>query len=255
MIILKSDIEIEKMRAAGQIVAVALAEMAESIVPGKTTTADLDRLADEILARHKAIPSFKGYRGYPSATCLSINEEVVHGIPSVRVLEEGEIVGIDLGAVVDGYHGDSAITLPVGEVSREAQRLIRDTRGALFAGIRMARVGNRLGDISHAIQVYAESRGYSVVRDLVGHGIGCEMHEEPQVPNFGKAGRGPDLEEGMTLAIEPMLNAGRPQIETLADGWTIVTKDRRLSAHFEHTVAIRKEGPDILTLRPGETMP
>lgn len=255
MIILKSDIEIEKMRAAGQVVAVALAEMAESIVPGKTTTADLDRLADEILARHKAIPSFKGYRGYPAATCLSINEEVVHGLPSVRVLEEGEIVGIDLGAVVDGYHGDSAITLPVGEVSREAQRLIRDTRGALFAGIKMARVGNRLGDVSHAIQVYAESRGYSVVRDLVGHGIGCEMHEEPQVPNFGKGGRGPDLEEGMTLAIEPMLNAGRPQIETLADGWTIVTKDRSLSAHFEHTVAIRKDGPDILTLRPGETMP
>ncbi|HET6455676.1 MAG TPA: type I methionyl aminopeptidase [Armatimonadota bacterium] len=255
MIILKSDIEIETMRAAGQIVAVALAEMAESIVPGKTTTADLDRLADEILARHEAIPSFKGYRGYPSATCLSINEEVVHGIPGVRVLEEGDIVGIDLGAVVDGYHGDSAITLPVGEVSREAQRLIRDTRGALFAGIRMARVGNRLGDVSHAIQVYAESRGYSVVRDLVGHGIGREMHEEPQVPNFGKAGRGPDLEEGMTLAIEPMLNAGRSQIETLADGWTIVTKDRRLSAHFEHTVAIRKDGPDILTLRPGETMP
>ena len=255
MIILKSDREIEKMRAAGQVVAVALVELSESIVAGKTTTSDLDRLAEEILARHNAIPSFKGYRGYPNATCLSINEEVVHGIPGPRVLEEGDVVGIDLGAIVDGYHGDSAVTLPVGKVSREAEKLINATRGALFAGIRMARVGNRLGDISHAIQVHAESRGYSVVRDLVGHGIGREMHEEPQVPNFGKAGRGPLLEEGMTLAIEPMLNAGKPQIETLADGWTIVTKDRRLSAHFEHTVAIRKNGADMLTLRPGETLP
>jgi len=255
MIILKSDKEIERMRAAGQVVAAALAEIAQSIVAGKTTTSDLDRLAEEILACHNAIPSFKGYRGYPKATCLSINEEVVHGIPGSRVLAEGDIIGIDLGAIVDGYHGDSAVTLPVGQVSRGAERLINDTRGALFAGIRMARVGNRLGDVSHAIQVYAESRGYSVVRDLVGHGIGHDMHEEPQVPNFGKPGRGPELEEGMTLAIEPMLNAGRPQIETLADGWTIVTKDRRLSAHFEHTVAVRKNGADILTLRPGETMP
>ena len=255
MIIVKSGIEIEKMRAAGQVVAIALVELAESIVAGKTTTSDLDRLAEEILARHDAVPSFKGYKGYPRATCLSINEEVVHGIPSPRVLEEGDIIGIDLGVIVDGYHGDSAVTLPVGRVSREAERLVRDTRGALFAGIRMARAGNRLGDISHAVQVYAESRGYSVVRDLVGHGIGRDMHEEPQVPNFGKAGRGPQLEEGMTLAIEPMLNAGRPQIETLADGWTIVTKDRSLSGHFEHTVAVRKNGADILTLRPGETMP
>lgn len=255
MIILKSDKEIEKMRAAGQVVAVALAEMSESIVPGKTTTADLDRLAEEILARHNAIPSFKGYRGYPNATCLSVNEEVVHGIPGSRVLEEGDIIGIDLGAIVDGYHGDSAVTLPVGKVSSEAERLISVTRRALFAGVRMARAGNRLGDISRAIQVYAESRGFSVVRDLVGHGIGRDMHEEPQVPNFGKAGRGPLLEEGMTLAIEPMLNAGRPHIETLADGWTIVTKDRSPSAHFEHTVAVRKSRADILTLRPGETMP
>ena len=255
MIILKSDNEIEKMRAAGQIVAIALAELSESVVAGKTTTEDLDRLAEDILARHNAIPSFKGYRGYPNATCLSINEEVVHGIPGPRVLEEGDIIGIDLGAIVDGYHGDSAVTLPVGKISREAQRLIDVTRRALFAGIRMARIGNRLGDICHAIQECAERRGYSVVRDLVGHGIGREMHEEPQVPNFGKAGRGPELEEGMTLAIEPMLNAGRPQIETLADRWTIVTKDRGLSAHFEHTVAIRRSGPDILTLRRGETMP
>lgn len=255
MIILKSDNEIEKMRAAGQIVAIALAELSESIVAGKTTTEDLDRLAEDILAWHNAIPSFKGYKGYPNATCLSINEEVVHGIPGPRVLEEGDIIGIDLGAIVDGYHGDSAVTLPVGKISREAQRLIDVTRSALFAGIRMARVGNRLGDISHAIQECAERRRYSVVRDLVGHGIGREMHEEPQVPNFGKAGRGPELEEGMTLAIEPMLNAGRPQIETLADRWTIVAKDRSLSAHFEHTVAIRRSGPDILTLRRGETMP
>lgn len=255
MIVLKSDKEIEKMRAAGQVVAVALVKLSESIVAGKTTTEDLDRLAEEILARHNAIPSFKGYKGYPSATCLSINEEVVHGIPGPRILEEGDVVGIDLGAIADGYHGDSAVTLPVGQVSREAERLISVTRIALFAGIRMAKVGNRLGDISHAIQVYAESRGYSVVRELVGHGIGREMHEEPQLPNFGKAGRGPLLEEGMTLAIEPMLNSGKPQIETLPDRWTVVTKDRSLSAHFEHTVAIRKSGVDILTLRPGETMP
>ena len=255
MIILKSRDEIEKMRAAGKVVAVALTELAASIVPGKTTTLDLDNLAESVIRRYGAIPSFKGYRGYPSVTCIAVNEEVVHGIPRERVLDEGDIVGIDLGAILDGYHGDSAVTIPVGNISAEAEKLIKVTRGALFAGIRMARVGNRLTDISHAIQRYAEGNGFSIVRDLVGHGIGREMHEDPQVPNFGKPGKGPKLEAGMTLAIEPMVNVGGYEVESLADGWTIVTKDRSLSAHFEHMVAITDKGPDILTLRPGETAP
>ena len=254
MIVLKSRDEIEKMRVASKVVAAALTEIAASIVPGRTTM-ELDSLAEAILSRHGAIPSFKGYKGYPNVVCIAVNEEVVHGIPGPRRLQEGDIVGIDLGAIVNGYHGDSAVTIPVGKVSAEAQRLIRVTRGALFAGIRMARVGNRLTDISNAIQQYVESHHYSIVRDLVGHGIGRDMHEEPQVPNFGKPGRGPRLEEGMTLAIEPMVNVGGHQVETLPDRWTIVTKDRSLSAHFEHTVAITKNGPDILTLRPGETLP
>lgn len=255
MITRKSRDEIEKMRAAGRVVASALKQLAESIVPGKTTTADMDALAEEIILRHGAIPSFKGYKGYPNATCIAINHEVVHGIPGPRLLQEGDIVGIDLGAILDGYHADSAITVPVGEVSPEAERLMKVTREALFAGIRMARAGNRLTDISHAIQEYVERHHYSVVRDLVGHGIGTSMHEEPQVPNFGRPGRGPRLEVGMTLAIEPMVNAGSPQVETLRDGWTIVTRDGSLSAHFEHTVAVTERGPDILTLRPGEIAP
>lgn len=255
MIILKSEDEIEKMRAAGRVVASALMELAAGIVPGKTTTMELDALAESALGRHGAIPSFKGYKGYPNATCIAVNEEVVHGIPGPRRLEEGDIVGIDLGAILDGYHADSAITAPVGTISAEAERLLKVTREALFAGIRMAEVGNRLTDISNAIQRYAEAHHFSVVRELVGHGIGREMHEAPQVPNFGRPGKGPRLAVGMTLAIEPMLNAGKGEVEALPDRWTIVTKDRSLSAHFEHTVAIGKSGPDILTLRPGETVP
>jgi methionyl aminopeptidase len=255
MIVRKSKDEIEKMRVAGGVVAAALVELAANIVPGRTTTGDLDQLAEEVLTRHGAIPSFKGYRGYPSVICASVNYEVVHGIPGGRILNDGDIIGIDLGAIVDGFQGDSAITLAVGEVTAEAQRLLKVTRESLFAGIRQARVGNRLTDISHAIQEYAERYNYSVVRDLVGHGIGRDMHEDPQIPNFGKAGRGPVLEEGMTLAIEPMVNAGAYHVETLPDQWTIVTRDRSLSAHFEHTVAVTAEGPDILTLRPGETVP
>ena len=243
------------MRAAGKVVAAALEEIAASIVPGSTTTMEVDRLAEAILGRHGAIPSFKGYKGYPNAVCIAVNEEVVHGIPGPRRLQEGDIVGIDLGAIVDGYHADSAITVQVGEVTGEAERLLTVTREALFAGIRAAKIGNRLTDISHAIQEYVERHHYSVVRDLVGHGIGREMHEEPQVPNFGRPGRGPRLEEGMTLAIEPMANAGGHEVESLPDHWTIVTKDRGLSAHFEHTVAVTKSGPDILTLRPGEMVP
>lgn len=253
MIILKTDAEIEKMRVAGQVVAGALTMLTEAIVPGRTTTGELDSLAEEFLRMRGAIPSFKGYRGYPSTVCVAVNEEVVHGIPGSRVLQDGDIVGIDLGAVVDGFQGDSAITVPVGQISTEAERLLKIGRESLFAGIRQARVGNRLTDISNAIQEYAESHGYSVVRDLVGHGIGRDMHEEPQVPNFGRPGRGPRLEEGMTLAIEPMVNIGGHQVESLPDRWTIVTRDRSLSAHFEHTVAVRKAGPDILTLRKGES--
>jgi methionyl aminopeptidase len=252
MIILKSESEIEKMRAAGKVVAAVLVELEASIVPGKTTTMELDCLAEEVLSRHGATPSFKGYKGYPNAICIAVNEEVVHGIPGPIRLGEGDIVGIDVGAILDGYQADAAITVAVGRVSPQAEALIRATRQALFAGIRKARVGGRLTDISYAIQECAERHGFSVVRDLVGHGIGRDMHEDPQVPNFGRPDRGPRLREGMTLAIEPMLNAGDYQIESLPDGWTIVTKDRSLSAHFEHTVAITRNGPDILTLRPGE---
>ena len=253
MITCKSERELTYMRDAGRVVAQTFAELAGAVKAG-VTTGELDRIAEAAIRRQGAIPSFKGYRGYPASACISINEQVVHGIPGAVILKDGDIVGIDLGAIVDGWQGDSAITLPVGKVSPAAQRLMNVTREALFAGIAQARVGNHLGDISHAIQQYAESRGFSVVRDLVGHGIGRSMHEDPQVPNFGKAGKGPLLEEGVTLAIEPMLNAGGYQVETLADGWTMVTRDRSLSAHFEHTVAITEAGPDILTLRPGESI-
>lgn len=253
MIILKTNAEIEKMRVAGRVVADALTMLTESIVPDRTTTGDLDRLADEFLAIRGAVPSFKGYRGYPATVCVAVNEEVVHGIPGSRVLKSGDIIGIDLGAVVDGFQGDSAVTVAVGQISAEAERLLRIGRESLFAGIRQARIGNRLTDISSAIQQYAESHGYSVVRDLVGHGIGRDMHEDPQVPNFGRPGRGPRLEAGMTLAIEPMVNIGGHQVEGLPDRWTIVTRDRSLSAHWEHTVAVTKSGPDILTLREGES--
>ncbi|MCL6518640.1 MAG: type I methionyl aminopeptidase [Armatimonadetes bacterium] len=255
MIIIKTKQEIEKMRRAGRVVAAALAQLEASIIPNKTTTADLDKLAASILEKWNAIPSFKGYRGYPAVICVAVNEEVVHGIPGPRVLKEGDIVGIDIGAIVEGYHADSAITVGVGEISPLAAKLIRVTREALFCGIAKARVGNRLTDISAAIQEHAEKNNFSVVRDLVGHGIGRSMHEDPQVPNFGRPGRGPRLEEGMTLAIEPMLNAGGYQVESLQDQWTIVTKDRSLSAHFEHTVAVTSKGPDILTLREGEEIP
>lgn len=252
MIRIKKPEEIEKMRAAGKVVAQTLAGLASSIVPGKTTTKDLDDLAQSLLANAGARASFKGYRGYPATICASVNEEVVHGIPSPRVLKAGDVCGIDLGAIVNGYHGDAALTVPVGDISDEAKSLLRVTREALFAGIEQARPGKRLGDISAAIQLYVERHGYSVVRDLVGHGIGKDMHEDPQVPNFGRAGQGVQLKEGMTLAIEPMVNIGGPAIQTLLDHWTIVTRDRSLSAHFEHTVAITRNGPDILTLDTAE---
>ncbi len=247
MIVLKSPAEIRQMRAAGRVVALTLEALGEAVRPG-VTTAQLDRLAQELLDRHGAISAFKGYRGYPACICTSVGSVVVHGIPGPRVLEEGEIIGIDVGAIVDGYYGDAARTFPVGQVSALAQRLLQVTEEALYKGIARARPGNRLSDISHAIQAYVEAAGFSVVREFVGHGIGRQMHEEPQVPNLGPPGRGPRLKAGMTLAIEPMVNAGRPEVMLLDDQWTVVTRDGSLSAHFEHTVAITPDGPEILTV-------
>jgi methionyl aminopeptidase len=256
MIIRKTPAEIEKMRVAGATVARCLKEIAERIVPGKTTTIDVDEMAEELIVRYGGISSFKDYRGYPNTVCVAVNEEVVHGIPDKRVLMPGDILGIDLGIHVDGWHGDAAMSVAVGgEASKEAQSLMRATREALFKGIEQARPGNRVSDIGHAIQSYVEARGYSVVRELVGHGIGRSLHEEPNVPNYGRPRKGARLEEGMTVAIEPMVNAGGYEVETLGDNWTVVSRDRTLSAHFEHTVAVRKNGPDILTLLPsGEAL-
>ncbi|MFQ3548443.1 MAG: type I methionyl aminopeptidase [Armatimonadota bacterium] len=252
MVVLKTPLEIEKMRVAGGVVAKCLKEISESIIPGETTTMDIDKLAEELLKKYNAISSFKNYRGYPATACVAVNEEVVHGIPGIRVLKEGDIVGIDLGAIVDGWHGDSAITVAVGKVSKAAEKLMQVTKDALYKGIDAAKPGNRLSDIGNAIQNYVEKHGYTVVKDLAGHGIGKEMHEDPQVLNYGSPGRGLLLEEGMTLAIEPMVNIGSFKVITLPDNWTVVTKDGSLSAHFEHTVAITKDGPDILTAVPTE---
>lgn len=246
MITFKSEHEIELMREAGKIVASTHRKLAEAVRPG-ITTAELDAIAEKHIRAHGAIPAFKGYHGFPGTICASINEEVVHGIPSLRRLKEGDIVSIDIGACYKGYYGDAAATLPVGEISSQAAKLLKVTRESLYRGIAFAREGFRLSDISHAVQEYVESYGFSVVRSYVGHGIGTEMHEEPQVPNFGRPGRGPRLQEGMVLAIEPMVNAGTWKVETLEDNWTVVTKDKSWSAHFEHTVAIGEERPEILT--------
>lgn len=241
------------MRAAGAVVARCIDEIAGNIRPGRTTTQDIDIMAEALIRKYNGIGSFKNYRGYPNTVCVAVNEEVVHGIPGARLLLPGDIVGIDLGVIIDGWHADSAVTVAIGgQASSEAGALLKATREALFKGIEQARVGNRLSDIGHAVQTYAEKRGYSVVRDLVGHGIGRSLHEEPNVPNYGRPGKGVRLEEGMTLAIEPMVNIGGFEVETLRDNWTVVTKDRSLSAHFEHTVAITKDGPDILTMLPVE---
>lgn len=246
MITLKSEKELAYMRDAGKVVAGAHKELAKAVKPG-VTTAELDRLAEEFILAKGARPAFKGLYGFPATICASPNEQVVHGIPGLRVLENGDIISIDIGAEINGYFGDSAVTLPVGYISEEAVKLLEVTEGALFAGIDMARDGNRLSDISHVVQKYAESRGFSVVRDYVGHGIGSSMHEEPQVPNFGRPGRGPRLKAGMTLAIEPMVNMGTHEVKTLTDNWTVVTRDMKLSAHFEHTIAITDSEPEILT--------
>jgi methionyl aminopeptidase len=246
MIIVKSAQEIEIMAEAGRLVAETLALMTEMVQPG-ITTEELDMAAERYIRERGAIPSFKGYHGFPATICASVNEEVVHGIPGLRVLEDGDIISIDMGVVINGYHGDAAITLPVGKVTAEKQRLMKTTRESLYKGIEMARVGGRLSDISHAVQTHAEAQGFGVVRDYVGHGIGQALHEAPQIPNFGPPGRGPRLREGMVLAIEPMVNMGTYEVKTLPDNWTVVTNDGLPSAHFEHTVAITSEGPRILT--------
>jgi len=245
-IILKSPQEIETMRRSNRIVAEILEEIKSVAKPG-VTTRELNERAEELLAQRKARSAFKGYNGYPAALCTSVNEEVVHGIPSDRVLREGDILSLDFGAIYEDYYGDAAITLAIGRISAEAERLMRVTEEALYLAIDQARPENRLQDISAAIQGHVESHGFSVVRDFVGHGIGQHLHEKPQVPNFGEAGRGVRLKPGMTLAIEPMINAGGHEVMVLQDGWTAVTRDRSLSAHFEHSVAVTENGPYILS--------
>lgn len=246
MIIIKARDEIKKMRAACAIVAGALEAIREVVKPG-VTTEELDRFAERYIRKSGGIPAFKGYMGYPKTLCASINEVVIHGIPSSRALKEGDIIGLDLGAVVDGYFGDAAVTLPVGEISEEVRKLVEVTEASLYKGIEQAVPGNRISDISNAVQTHAESFGYSVVRDYVGHGVGRHLHEDPQIPNFGPPGSGPKLKAGMTLAIEPMINMGVSQTVVLGDGWTAITLDRKPSAHFEHTVAVTDNGPEILT--------
>jgi methionyl aminopeptidase len=246
MVIRKSNREVALMREAGRIVAVTHAVLRESIRPG-VTTAELDALAYETVTKHGAKPSFLGYRGFPASLCVSTNEEVVHGIPGPRVLEEGDIVSLDFGAIYRGFQGDAAITVGVGEIGKRAQELIETTRGALQAAIAQCKRGNYLGDISWSIQDYAESRGFSVVRQYVGHGIGRNMHEEPQIRNYGTPGRGILLKPGMTFALEPMVNVGTYLTHVLDNEWTVVTDDGQLSAHFEHTVAVTEGEPEILT--------
>jgi methionyl aminopeptidase len=246
MVILKQPEEINKARASNRIVAEALSVLRERVKPG-VTTREMDKIAESIAEKRGAKPAFKGYRGFPYSLCTSVNEEVVHGMPSNRVLMEGDIIGLDYGIYYQGFYGDAAITLPVGRVSEQASRLMQVTEQSLNAAISQARDGNRLGDISAAVQETVESGGYSVVRDFVGHGIGKSLHEDPQIPNFGKKGRGIELKKGMILAIEPMVNAGKYKVKILADGWTVVTEDESLSAHFEHSVAITENGPEILS--------
>jgi len=247
MIILKTPDEIEIMARASKLVAETLQVLKREVRPGITTD-DLDKIAEDYIRSGGGVPAFKGYRNFPKTLCASVNEEVVHGIPSKRELKEGEIIGLDLGAIIDGFYGDSAMTLPVGRIPPRVAELLRVTEEALEAGIAQAIVGNRLSDVSHAIQRHAEAAGFSVVTEFVGHGIGRQLHEEPQVPNYGKPGSGPRLQVGMVLALEPMVNMGKSGVRILDDAWTAVTKDGSLSAHFEHTMAIQASGPPrILT--------
>lgn len=248
MIILKSERELQYLYDAGQVVANTHKELKKALKPGMTTK-DLDGIAEDYILKCQATPTFKGYNGFPASICASINDEVVHGIPGLRQVKSGDIISIDIGATLNGYVGDSAVTLPVGQIDSEVQRLLDVTEESLYKGIEKAQVNNRLSDISHAVQEHAESNGFSVVRDFVGHGIGRNMHEDPQVPNYGRPGRGPRLKAGMAIAIEPMLNMGSYEVNTLANNWTVVTRDNKLSAHFEHSIAITDKGPWILTDR------
>jgi methionyl aminopeptidase len=250
MIIRKSPAEIEQMAEAGRVVADVIALLSEGMQPG-VTTAELDAIADEHIRSRGGVPTFKGYRGYPASICVSPNSMVVHGIPGEYSLRGGDVVSVDVGVTLGGFVADSAWTFPVGEVSAEAEQLLQACQAALEAGIEQARAGNRVGDISAAVQHSAESAGYAVIRSLVGHGVGRSMHEEPQIPNYGEPGRGPRLEPGMTLAIEPMISVGAPEIYVHEDHWSISTSDDSLSAHFEHTVAVTEDGPRILTAPAG----
>ena len=246
MIFRRSASELRRLRVANALVAGVLAELRGVVEPG-VTTRELDALAEDRVRAAGAIPAFKGYRGYPATLCTSVNEEVVHGIPSVRRLREGDIVSIDLGVVLDGFYGDSAVTVPVGAVSESTGMLLRVTEQALAQSIERARAGGRVSDLGHAVQRHVEAHGYSVVREFVGHGIGTSLHEDPQVPNYGKPGRGARLATGMVLAIEPMVSMGKPAVHVLEDGWTAVTRDGSLAAHFEHTIALTREGPLVLS--------
>jgi methionyl aminopeptidase len=251
VIVCKSPAELERMRPANVLVADVLVELRGMVAPG-VTTGELDQYADQRIRAAGGVPAFKGYHGFPATLCISVNEEVIHGIPGPRPLREGDVASIDLGVVLDGFYGDAAVTVPVGRISGEAAELLRVTEESLYLGIERARVGGRVSDIGHAVQKHVEAHGFSVVREFVGHGVGHSLHEEPQVPNFGPAGRGPRLTEGMTLAIEPMVAMGKAAVKVLGDGWTAVTKDRSLAAHFEHTVAITSAGPVILTTPGGQ---
>ncbi len=248
MVVLKTGRELKVMREACRISAEALKLVGRAVEPG-VTTAELDRIAENYIRSQGATPNFKGYHGYPATACISINNEVIHGIPSAkRKIQEGDIVSVDLGAMFEGYNGDNAATFACGSISDEAKRLMDTTRESLYEGIKAACVGGRIGDIGSAVQRYVEERGFSVVRQFVGHGIGAKLHEAPEVPNFGTPGRGIRLLPGMTLAIEPMVNVGGSEVKTLPDGWTVLTKDGSLSAHFEHTIVITPDGPQILTV-------
>lgn len=246
MILIKSRDEIEKIRAACRIVAWAIDELKTFIKTG-ITTREIEKIADNIIVKNGGIPAFKGYRGYPSSICTSVNEQVIHGIPSNRRLKDGDIIGIDIGVNYKGYFGDAAVTLPVGQIDEQARKLLAVTEESLYRGIDKTKAGNRVSDISNAVQRYVESNGFSVVRNFTGHGVGRFLHEEPQIPNYGPPGKGPKLRAGMVLAIEPMVNAGGWEVDILEDGWTTVTRDGGLSAHFEHTVAVNETGIDILT--------
>lgn len=246
MITTKSSRELTYMREAGRIVALAHEAVAKAIKPGITTN-EIDAIVEDVIRKHDATPSFKGYHGFPAAICASANSVLVHGFPNNTKLKDGDIISIDIGACYKGYHGDSAWTYAVGSISDDAAKLMEVTKQSLFSGLAMAKPGNRIGDISHAIGQYVESFGYTIPQDYAGHGIGTSLHEDPTIPNFGQAGRGPLLKEGMTIAVEPMVHAGKPHTKVLNDGWTVVSKDGSLTAHYEHTIAITKDGYEILT--------